>query len=260
MAGCLLIGCSHENEVRERENPVSLVTLKFQDSTGWVERKVRGDSLSPNLRKYIRALHSARDIDSSKPADTSDPRDANPFLDDCMCESPSDSIEVTWKDGRREKYQMYCSEVLRVHPDTSRRLRVDEIVGSKLVSRWESLRARYCPNRYGCSDITRAYWRYGIEKRIGVDWVESQFVLTRLADELIVMLDSVPNPDPEVEILLTVQVKDGKAQIIAIDSVGGKYADLARRLAASGAADGYFEPESGPQRFRLIAFNYFLEK
>lgn len=214
----------------------------------------------PWLRAYIAAVRTAPDSGTFK----KDPEDAwheEMFsgMDDCMCESPSDSLVVVFGDGRTERYEMYCSTTSRVRPDTTRKLRLDDISRHMLVSRWDALRLQYCPNPYGCGDVPRSYWHTGIRRLVDSTWVKAYMDPRHLADSLKVLIERVRDPDPMVEILVTLQVRDRVTERITVDSVGARYAELADTLAARGLTERV-PLADGRHQFRLIAFNFFLEK
>ena len=272
MLGMLsLLGCAKSDPGKapasKVPHDVKRVILKFQDSSGWTEKDLPGDSLGSNLRAYVAALRAAPDTGAipNDPEDIwNDPLFAGfdsifSRFDACGCSSPSDSLEVELRDGRKEKYRMYCSDARRVRPDTTLRLRIDDINMSMLDSRWEALRLQYCPKRYGCGGVPRAGWRTGIRRRVDSAWVAAYQAPKKLGDSLVHLLEQAKDPDPQVELLVTLHVRDGVAERIVVDSVGARYAELADTLAARGLS-GRVGLDDGAHQYRLIAFNYFLER
>jgi hypothetical protein len=75
------------------------------------------------------------------------------------------------------------------------------------------------------------------------------------------LLEVEPNPEPQVEMQVTVRLKAGKVEGITVDSVGRRYAALADTLAAWGGRNGVFPGiKDSAYRLKFVAFNYSLEK
>lgn len=241
------------------DEPVLSVTLKFQDSSGFIVKTFSADSLGMTLGKVVQAIRSFP-VPGAGP-DSGEAR----FEDDrgvglCGCEAPYDSLEIVLKGGRREKYLLHCSGAYRESRRRSLALEMGDFGGAMLNSRWDALRARFCRKGYGCSDGSPSKWDYQVFRGSDSAWGKRDTDADWLGMALAEALEEGSAQVPEIRMRVTVKGLAGKPISVRLDSVGtGEFA-WGERMVRKGLALPRRKAPEGETAYTVFVWNHGHEK
>jgi hypothetical protein len=236
------------------------VKLKFQDSSGYSEKVLSEDKLPKNLEDYIKTIRAAEQPAPKTPTAKGKKSLVDEMLDGCMCDSPSDSLEIRTGEGRIEKYEIYCSSARRVLSGDSHPLELAERQINIQSNRWQAIRFKYCPKDFGCSDSRPPNWHFTIESPLADRYSDEHHRLNQFGLTFGHVLDSSKVGIPTVPIVFTYHAKNGKITDMAIDSLDPKFAEIGRSFIRNTLDRPITRrgPDSGT--VKITAYNAWFEK
>ncbi len=248
LAGFGLLACTPAKKEAPHSDILS-VTLKFEDSSGHVESTLHQENIGKALADFISAARAAKKIKPAYEGISGDTGGVAMLLDDCMCDSPSDSLEIRFEGGRREKYLYYCDDIRALGSGDPLALDLSERDQEIQSNRWHAIRNRFCPRAYGCSDSKPPSWGFFIVSPGAEKYSDRYETFQELGWRWARILDSSRIAVPRVDMVITYHARGKEIRDVVIDSLDGKYAYLGLRFAKGSVGSLH----SGIRRDSLIA-------